>query len=233
MQTEFTDEQLANVELKHGSHSSIKQGHCAIEWLSYVANEPFSDSPPCMREKGTLRSMAIKMNDRMPEAVRNSVAFKRAILACLTAEASPEMEKRRAFRAADWAVRESTPFAFESAAAALESRGLTEKADALRAQAVKLRAVTPVTSEESAQEARSAANAAYAAANAAYAAYAAYAAAAYAAYAAYDAAYAAANAAYAAYDAAAAAAAANAARSEAWNRAIALLAELAAMRSQS
>lgn len=39
---------LDTIELKAGQHSSIDDGACLLEVVSYVAGEPWSDHPECV-----------------------------------------------------------------------------------------------------------------------------------------------------------------------------------------
>jgi hypothetical protein len=186
---------LADITLKYGSHRSVEAGLCAMEAVAWLAGEKHSDSPRCACP--VVANMVRRLNDRLPNDETRTRLLKPLLVKLIGSRSTPEVERKRAYLAADWAVREGTPLALESAK--------------LPDEAAKLRALPPIVDVESARVGKEAARAvrdkARTAADAAYAAYAAYAAA-DAAYAdAADAAAAAADAADAAYAAAYAAAA--------------------------
>jgi len=139
-----------------------------------------------------IRSFIITTNDAMPEALLGELYGPLAWEILGTRTDDPSVERQRAYRFSDWAVREVAPIA-------LDAKGLHE-------QAAKLRGLEPVVDQPTAADAGNAANAASYAADAGNAANAAYAgnaanAAAHAACAAAYAAYAGADAAYAGADA--------------------------------
>jgi len=191
------------LELRRGAGSTIAEGMCVMQATAWLAGEidkhgHLTDSPECACR--VVRRFVIRCNDDWSKENRQKLI---AIIPLLIgSRASPEVESKRGFYFADFAVRTMLPW-------------LCDKAKKPEL-AAKLRALTPVadraTAELARQEARSARDvlrsAAYAAYAAAYDAAAAYAAAAYAAA---DAAAAYAAAADAAADAAAAYAAADAA----------------------
>ena len=53
--------------LKSGKHTSLSDGMCAMEFASFLAKEPFSDSPSCVDP--TIRAYIITWNDVFPDAV--------------------------------------------------------------------------------------------------------------------------------------------------------------------
>jgi hypothetical protein len=195
------ESKLADITLEYGSHGSRKAGMCAMEAVAFLANEPHSDAPKCACP--VVASLIRRFNDRLPDDETRTRLLRPLLVKLVGSRSTPEVERKRAYLAADWAVRECTPLALESAK-------LTD-------EAAKLRALPPLVDAESARVGKEAARAArkvawdkYASASASAAsAYAADAAdAAYAAYASASA-YAAdaADAAYAAYAAYASAAA--------------------------
>ena len=184
----MTTMNIETITLSYGSHRSREQGLCAMEAVAWLAGEPHSDQPQCTCP--VIAAFVRRMNDRLRDDEERA-RYLRPLLPVLigTRTDSREVMQRRAYLAADWAVRTSVPMLF---------RALGREEWAAR-----LEACAPVVDRETALVARDVARevhaaAAYAAAYAA-AAYAAYAAAAYAAaYAADDAADAYADAAYAA-----------------------------------
>ena len=166
-------------QVKHldkGSHASAADGMCFMEAVAYVAGEPFSDHPSCACP--VIAAFCRNLNDALPDESRQAlIPYVKKLVGT---RSTPEVERRRAHIAADFAVR-------SCAADAMQVTNQSKHAKALRK-------LEPIVDQKTATYA------AAAAANAA--AYAAYAAA-YATYAAADAAYAAANAAAYAANAAA------------------------------
>jgi hypothetical protein len=215
---------IEEYEIVEGVGNRESHELCVMSLAALLAGAPHGDEVPCACR--VVRAFAIRLNDSLPRDARQ--ALKVVAPEILNTRGSRALETRRAFRCADWAVR-------EVAAGALVAAELVENALALRG-------LDPVVDEATARAARDLARTAAAAADAAYyayaaaaAAYAAYAAAAaaYAAYAANAAAYAANAADYAAYAAAAAAYAAYAARTVIHERSIAFLRDLCAMKDEA
>ena len=199
MTPEISPEKLAWLEalsLAHGSHDATAKAACVMEAVAYVAGEPWSDAPKCASK--VITRFCVRLNDRWGD--RRRQALKPYVLRIAGTAASDEIERRRAFMCADWAVREALPIALEAAR--------------IKDWPEKLRALPEAVDKKSAERARDVAREAGCAAAAADA----YAADAYAA-----AAYAAAADAAAADAAADAADAADAARAKADASALALL----------
>ena len=175
----MTTMNIETITLSYGSHRSREQGLCAMEAVAWLAGEPHSDQPQCTCP--VIAAFVRRMNDRLRDDEERA-RYLRPLLPVLigTRTDSREVMQRRAYLAADWAVRTSVPMLF---------RALGREEWAAR-----LEACAPVVDRETALVARDVAREVHAAyADAAYAA-AAYA----AAYAADDAADAYADAAYAA-----------------------------------
>jgi hypothetical protein len=184
--------ELDRLTLGHGSHSSFDAGHCAMEAVAWLAGEPHSDAPACACP--VIARAMIRLNDRIRDDATRTELLRPLLPKIIGSRATREVQIKRAYVAADMAVRVFAPLA-------LEKRGHLKLAE-------KLRAVTEITDRDTAISGRDAARKAYYAADADADADAADAYAAGDAYAAYAAAAAAADAAYAAADAYAAAAAA-------------------------
>jgi len=58
--------------LSRGRHRSAKTGACFMEFASYLAGEPWSDSPQCTDP--LLSHLARAVNDLLPDARRNEIA---------------------------------------------------------------------------------------------------------------------------------------------------------------
>lgn len=164
-----------------------------------------------------IRSFIITTNDAMPEALLGELYGPLAWEILGTRTDDPSVERQRAYRFSDWAVREVAPIA-------LDAKGLHE-------QAAKLRGLEPVVDQPTAADAGNAAYAASYAADAGNAANAAYAgnAATSASYAACAAAYAAYAGADAAHAACAAAAYAGADAETIWRKCPDIIREVAAI----
>ena len=143
---------LRTVKLKHGFHTKRAQGLCAMEAVAWLANEKHSDTPQCTCP--VIASFVRRLNDRMPDDAARTKHLRPLLKQLIGTRSTTEIEIKRGFIAADFAVREALPMA-------LEARGK-------KAEAAKLRALGPIVDKASAQRARDAAAAA-----AAYAAYAA------------------------------------------------------------
>jgi hypothetical protein len=132
------------VRLAKGGHKPGEGKACLLEVVSMLAGEPFSDDPECACP--VLASFGRRTNDWLNDDERQLLwQFTTRIVG---SRADRETEQRRAYRMADWAVREVAPLA-------LEAQGRGE-------EAAKLRALDPVVDKATA---RADANAAYAAAN--------------------------------------------------------------------
>jgi hypothetical protein len=195
MTVEIKAEVLArfnSASLAHGNHAAGGEG-CAMEWASVLAGESWSDHPRCVCP--VIGAAYRRGNDSMPVDLRNEL-LKDTVVMALGTRSTRQVEQRRAFMAADWAVRWAAPRALRACGR-----------DALALQLESLAEIVNIDT------ARAAYAAAYAAASASASAYAA---ASDAAYAAYAAAYAANAYAYAAYAAASASAASASAKREVW-----------------
>src|SRR5690554_5096431 len=59
-------------QLSRGRHRSAKTGACFMEFASYLAGEPWSDSPQCTDP--LLSHLARAVNDLLPDSRRNEIA---------------------------------------------------------------------------------------------------------------------------------------------------------------
>ena len=119
--TERAD-RLAHIpKLGRGEHRSRVDGACIMEAVSYVAGEKWSDAPACACPviSGFLRTW----NDGLSDTERDAL-LRPLILRVVGSRATPDIERRRSFMAADWVVRQHTP-------AWLRAAALTAPAEAL------------------------------------------------------------------------------------------------------
>ena len=54
-------EELPNLQLDSGGHTSFKEGHCAMELVAYLAGEEHTDRPACTSP--VLTSFLIRLNE--------------------------------------------------------------------------------------------------------------------------------------------------------------------------
>ena len=97
---------LPTISLSSGAHRSINDGACVMELVSYVAGEPWSDSPEC-----TCPVIAVFLrswNDALPDAERDAL-LRPLIPRLIGTKGADALERRRAMMAADWLIRVHTP----------------------------------------------------------------------------------------------------------------------------
>jgi hypothetical protein len=111
---------IDELHLGSGSHSSAEDGMCVMEAVSFIAGEPFSDSPQCASP--VIAAFLRSYNDSLPDDQRQ--ALKSWIPRLIGTRGSQALEERRSLMAADWLVRVHTP-------AWLRLAGLNVQAEAL------------------------------------------------------------------------------------------------------
>ena len=132
---------LDSLTLDKGSHAP-DHTFCVMEAVAYVAGEAWSDQPQCVDP--VLTAYCIRLNDHWNDEQRQ--ALKPYIARLVGTKGDLHLSRKRAFMAADAAVRIFAPLA-------LDARGLPERA-------AKLRAVPAIVDRASALAAAAAANAA-------------------------------------------------------------------------
>jgi len=198
-QAKRTVEAVEAAGLKKGAHKASEAGMCALEAVAWLAEEPHSDSPQCACP--VIASFVRRLNDIMTNGERKELVP--LLQGIIGTKGSSELERKRGFACADWAVRVILPMRLDHYAQTEGLESLAEHAAALRDLPKVVDRDTALAAKMLAVRVRDAAYVAYNAADAAYVAYVAYnAAAAAASYVAYAAAAAAAS--YVAYAAAAA-----------------------------
>jgi hypothetical protein len=105
MQSRF--EQILGRSLGEGSHSSLEDGMCAMEAVSYVAGEPWSDAPQCACP--VIAAFVRAWNDGLPSDADRDRLLKPLIPRIVGTRSTPHVEERRAYLALDWLVRVYTP----------------------------------------------------------------------------------------------------------------------------
>ena len=186
--------------LAKGAHAPDSATACMMEAAAYVAGELWSDRPSCVCP--VIATFASSINDAMPDDATRDHLLRPLIPLVIGTRGTADDERRRAFIAADFAVREAAPVALRAVGRTSHAGTLAELPRVIDAQtAADATAAADAAATTAADAARAAAYAATAAADAATTtadAYAAARAAAYAATAAADAAATAAADAYAA-----------------------------------
>jgi hypothetical protein len=159
---------LTTITLRHGKHPSRDDGTCIMEAAAWLAGEPHSDHPVCVCP--VIATFARRVNDCMPDDATRTRLLAPLLPRLIGTAGDPAASQRRAYIAADLAVRVFAPDALDAA-------GLTD-------HGARLRALPPIVDQATATRATYAADAAAvaaaksaAAADATYAAYAAWAAA--------------------------------------------------------
>jgi len=92
---------LDTIELAKGAHSSPESGGCVMEWVSYLAHEPWSDHPECVSP--VIGAFLRQWNDDLDNTGRQ--ALKRYVPLVIGTATGPVDEERRAWMATDWMVR--------------------------------------------------------------------------------------------------------------------------------
>ncbi|MBA2684074.1 MAG: hypothetical protein H0U66_06260, partial [Gemmatimonadaceae bacterium] len=114
---------LDAIDLKSGGHNSFVDGVCAMELVSYLAGEEFSDHPKCTSP--VIGAFVRSWNDSLADEPRNRLL--RPLLPKLIGTRTTEADdETRAWMATDWLVRVHTP-------AWLELAGFFSRAAELRA----------------------------------------------------------------------------------------------------
>jgi hypothetical protein len=126
--------ELAAIHLDSGAHNNFDNGHCAMEVVSWLAGEGFTDAPACASP--VLRAFTIAVNDQWDDAQRQTLV---PYLPRMVGTADDGKDEARSFLALDWLIRTFTP-------TWLDLAGLTVEAAALR----DLRRIVDMVSAEAA-----------------------------------------------------------------------------------
>jgi hypothetical protein len=98
---------LDTITLRSGAHDNFDAGACAMEAAAWIAGEPHSDHPKCVDP--VIAAFMRTWNDGIvDDETRTRLLLPLVPLTIGTAD-GPELQDRRAFAAADWAVRVFTP----------------------------------------------------------------------------------------------------------------------------
>lgn len=128
---------------------------CAMEWVSVLAGEPWSDSPECACP--VIAAFVRRFNDGIKDDDRRTELLRPILPLLLNTRSTRAVQERRAYLAADWAVRVVSP-------AWLSFAGLDVLAAELAGVAPIVDCATAVTARDVARKVRCGDAAAYAAA---------------------------------------------------------------------
>ena len=142
MNEKLTLDELANITLTYGAHKDRETGLCVMEAVAWFAGEPHADHPKCACP--VLTSFAIRLNDRITDDAERTRIMRPLIPRLANTRRTKELETRRGYIAADFAVRDCAPRALDSAAEALARRGEEEHAKKCTAFAKQLRELPEV-----------------------------------------------------------------------------------------
>jgi hypothetical protein len=123
---------LDELTLETGAHDSFDEGVCAVELISWLADEPFSDHPECVSP--VLGQFLRSWNDALDDAGRQKL---KPFLPRAISTSKDGRDEERAWLCTDWLVRVCAP-------AWLELAGVKESPAALRA-------LSPILSTEAAK----------------------------------------------------------------------------------
>lgn len=120
------------LSLSQGSHTSPSDGMCIMEMVSYLAGEPWSDTPGCSAP--TLSSYSRVINDKAPQYVRDQLQTR---VLQLIGTADPDAEVARAEHFAWAAITIFAPYALraEGSHAAAETLASFDRSAGLPAAA--------------------------------------------------------------------------------------------------
>jgi hypothetical protein len=99
--------ELERRSLQSGSHPSLTDGACALELVSYLAGEPWSDHPECVCP--TLGVFFRGWNDGLPSDAERDRLLKPFLPRLIGTRGTPALAEARAYLALDWLVRVHTP----------------------------------------------------------------------------------------------------------------------------
>jgi hypothetical protein len=96
---------IDTLTLSRGGHQAGDGQYCVMEAVAFIAGEPWTDHPKCASR--VVGAFMRSWNDGLDDEQRQML--KPYVLRLAGTAGTPEQEDRRAFMAADWAVRTYTP----------------------------------------------------------------------------------------------------------------------------
>ena len=100
-------EEVMRGTLASGSHKSYEDGMCILEAASYVAGEPWSDTPQCACP--VIGVLLRSWNDGLPDDATRDRLLKALIPQIVGTRSTAAVEERRSYLALDWLVRVHAP----------------------------------------------------------------------------------------------------------------------------
>jgi len=144
---------LATATLSRGSHDPDSGKHCVMELVARFAGEPWTDRPACACP--VLTRYTIPLHDWMPDDQRQRLLAYVPLLA--GSRSTPDVERKRGYLAATWAVKVFAPKALEAAGCADHAATLRALPDITdRASALMCRDASYATARASYATARAA-----------------------------------------------------------------------------
>ncbi len=122
--------ELEKLSVDRNGHPNFDAGHCAMELVAWLADEPHSASPQCADP--TISSLAVRLNDSIYDDARRTEVMKPLLPRIVGTRGSTDLNQRRRWAVNDWLARDYLPFILDWAAARGQTQ-LAEHAAALRA----------------------------------------------------------------------------------------------------
>ena len=104
--TTLTIEELDNITLGSGSHSTREEGVCAMEAVAWLAGEPHSDEPECTSP--VIAAFLRSWNDALPTDEDRQRLLLPLLPLVIGTRADDATDLRRSYIALDWLVRAHT-----------------------------------------------------------------------------------------------------------------------------
>jgi hypothetical protein len=99
--------ELPLLEGSHEADQEIAREMCVMEAVSYIAGEPWSESPACVCP--TITALMVAWNDGLPTDADRDRLLKPLIPKLIGTSSGEELREPRAFMALDWLVRTHVP----------------------------------------------------------------------------------------------------------------------------
>ena len=130
---------LEGIDLRSGAHNNRMAGVCAMEAVAWMAGEPHSDHPACACP--VIGAFMRSWNDALPDDAMRTRLLRPLIPILAGSRSNKAVELNRSWLAIDWLARDHAP-------------AWLSLCDDLRAHAVALRALPPITDAASARAAQ-------------------------------------------------------------------------------
>jgi hypothetical protein len=131
--------EIEKIPLKVGGHSSLADGACAMELVSYMAGERWSDHPECACP--IISAFMRSWNDAIQNDAHRDELLKPLLPLLLHSRSTSAVELKRSYLAFDWLARVQAP-------------AWLDLTPALKPHAETLRALAPLTDKASVKAAK-------------------------------------------------------------------------------